>query len=117
MKMSIGLSRRTAIYLRFAMQKKKFKHHLWRDANGVAYLLFHSDSDGSRAALKNRIESIIRKRRFTLRGVVELRVITCYSSDFRYGEIDGIKVYSLVNTDRGIWGYIEGRKLVIEVED
>jgi len=117
MKMKIGLSRRTAIYLRFAMQKKKFKYHLWRDTSGVTYLLFHSDSDGSRTALKNHIESIIRKHRFTFRDVVELRVITCYSSDFRYGEINGIKVYSLVNTDRGIWGYIEGKELIIEVED
>ena len=117
MKMSIGLSWRTAIYLRFAMQKKKFKYHLWRDTSGVTYLLFHSDSDGSRTALKNHIESIIRKHRFTFRDVVELRVITCYSSDFRYGEINGIKVYSLVNTDRSIWGYIEGKELIIEVED
>ncbi|HQM99394.1 MAG TPA: hypothetical protein PLR34_09605 [Bacteroidales bacterium] len=117
MKMKIGLSRGTAIYLRFATRRKKFKYHLWRGVRGVAYLLLHSYSDSSQATLRNHIGDIVRKHRWTMRGVRELRVITCYSSDFRYGELDGIKVYSLVNTDKSIWGYIEGKELIIEVED
>ncbi len=117
MKMEVGLSWRTAVYLRFAMARKNFKYHLWRGVGYDAFLLMHSNGDSSQVSLRNRIADIIRKRRFTMRGVRELKVITCHSSSFKYGNIDGITVYSLLNTEKIIWGHVEGRTLIMETED